>query len=61
MTSGATTPQRKAHRSATSRTSEALQYSKLMRPEAGLIKKLLMEEKDERYRYLLKQGNLHFI
>lgn len=46
----ANTPQRKsstaAHRSATSRTSEALQYSKLLKPEAGLIKKLLGEEKD---------------
>lgn len=34
---------------------------KLMAPEPTLVKKLLAEEKDERYRYLLKHGNVHYI
>lgn len=35
--------------------------TKLMKPDASLIRKLLNEEKDDRYRYLLKNGNLHHI
>lgn len=32
-----------------------------MAPEPTLAKKLLAEEKDERYRYLLRNGNVHYI
>jgi len=35
--------------------------SKLMKPEPSMIRKLLAEEKDERYRYLVKHGQLHFV
>ena len=35
--------------------------SKLMKPEPGLVRKLLSEEKDERYRYLVKHGLLHYV
>ena len=29
--------------------------------DANLVRKLMEEEKDERYRYLLKHGNVHFV
>jgi hypothetical protein len=32
-----------------------------MKPEPNLVRKLLEEEKDERYKYLMKSGVLHFI
>ena len=32
-----------------------------MKPEPGLVRKLLGDEKDDRYRYLLKHSKLHFI
>ena len=35
--------------------------SRLMAPEQNLVRKLLYEEKDDRYRYLLRHGNLHHI
>ena len=35
--------------------------SKLLKPEPSLVRKLLQEEKDERYRYLVKHGLLHFV
>lgn len=35
--------------------------SRLMAPDQNLIRKLLYEEKDDRYRYLLRHGNLHHI
>jgi hypothetical protein len=34
---------------------------KLMKPDPSLVRKLLQEEKDERYRYLVKHGLLHFV
>ena len=34
---------------------------KMLPVEPNLIKKLSDEEKDERYRYLLKHGNVHFV
>ena len=34
---------------------------KLLKPSSNLVRKLLVEEKDERYRYLLRHGNLHHI
>ena len=36
-------------------------YDRLMKPEPGLVRKLLGDEKDDRYRYLLKHSKLHFI
>ena len=33
----------------------------LIRPDAGMITKLLRDETDERYLYLIRHGNLHFI
>lgn len=51
-------------------TSQALIFSgqkqlqmntKMLKPEPNLVLKLIQEEKDERYRYLLRHGNLHFI
>ena len=36
-------------------------YDRLMKPEPGLVRKLLGEEKDDRYRYLLKHSKVHFI
>ena len=35
--------------------------SRLLLPDQNLIRKLLDQEKDERYRYLLRHGNLHYI
>lgn len=32
-----------------------------MKPEPSLISKILHEETDERYRYLIRHGNVHFI
>jgi hypothetical protein len=32
-----------------------------MKPDPSLVRKLLQEEKDERYRYLVKHGLLHFV
>lgn len=32
-----------------------------MKPDPVLIQKLMNEEKDERYRYLLKQGTVHSV
>lgn len=29
--------------------------------EQSLIRRLMEEEKDERYRYLLKHGNVHYV
>lgn len=37
------------------------QCSRLLAPDQSLVRKLLAEEKDERYRYLLRHGNLHHI
>jgi hypothetical protein len=34
---------------------------KLLKPEPNLVLKLIQEEKDERYRYLLRHGNLHHV
>ena len=34
---------------------------KLVKPDANLIRRLLNEEKDERYRYLLRHGNVHHV
>lgn len=33
----------------------------LLKPEPGLVSKLLREETDERYRYLIRHGNVHFV
>jgi leucine-rich repeat-containing protein 49 len=33
----------------------------MIRPDNALIQKLMVEEKDERYRYLLKQGTIHSV
>ena len=33
----------------------------LIRPDPGMITKLLRDESDERYRYLIRHGNLHYI
>jgi leucine-rich repeat-containing protein 49 len=33
----------------------------MLKPEPNLVLKLIQEEKDERYRYLLRHGNLHNI
>ena len=33
----------------------------LLKPEAPLLTRLLLEEKDDRYRYLIKHGTLHYI
>jgi hypothetical protein len=33
----------------------------MVKPDPMLIQKLMTEEKDERYRYLLKQGTVHMI
>jgi leucine-rich repeat-containing protein 49 len=33
----------------------------MIKPDQALIQKLIVEEKDERYRYLLRQGTIHFI
>jgi hypothetical protein len=35
--------------------------SKLMKPDPMIVKKLLVEEGDERFKYLLKHGIIHFI
>ena len=32
--------------------------TKLIKPDPNLIRRLLNEEKDERYRYLLRHGNI---
>ena len=32
-----------------------------MKPDPALVRKLLQDEKDERYRYLVKHGLLHFV
>jgi len=32
-----------------------------MKPEYHLIRKLLMDETDDRYRYLLRHGKMHYI
>jgi hypothetical protein len=37
------------------------QCSRLLAPDQSLVRKLLAEEKDERFRYLLKHSNLHHI
>lgn len=34
---------------------------KMLPVEPSLVRKLMEEEKDERYRYLLKHGNVHFV
>jgi hypothetical protein len=34
---------------------------KLMKPDPIIVKRLLSEESDERYKYLLKHGIIHFI
>ena len=34
---------------------------RLLAPDQVLVQKLLKDEKDERYRYLLKNGNIHYI
>jgi hypothetical protein len=34
---------------------------KMLKPDNLLVKKLLKEEEDDRYRYLLKHGNIHYI
>lgn len=34
---------------------------KMLPVEQSLIRRLTEEEKDERYRYLLKHGNVHFV
>jgi leucine-rich repeat-containing protein 49 len=34
---------------------------KLLKPDPALMRKLLAEEKDERYRYLLRHGNVHHV
>jgi hypothetical protein len=31
---------------------------KLIKPDANMLRRLLNEEKDERYRYLLRHGNI---
>lgn len=31
---------------------------KLIKPDANMLRRLMNEEKDERYRYLLKHGNI---
>lgn len=33
----------------------------LLKPDPGLVVKLLNNEKDERYRYLVRHGNLHYV
>lgn len=33
----------------------------LIKPDSTLITKLLAEEQDERYRYLIRNGTLHFV
>ena len=33
----------------------------LLKPDSSLITKLLAEEQDERYRYLIRNGTLHFV
>jgi leucine-rich repeat-containing protein 49 len=35
--------------------------AKLLKPEPSLVRKLLLEEKDERYRYLVRHGLLHYV
>jgi hypothetical protein len=35
--------------------------SRLLVPDQNLVRKLLEQEKDERYRYLLRLGNIHHI
>jgi leucine-rich repeat-containing protein 49 len=48
----------------TSFNNEAVQStinSRLLIPDQVLVRKLLDQEKDDRYRYLLRHGNLHFI
>ena len=35
--------------------------SRLLIPDQNLVRKLLEQEKDERYRYLLRLGNIHYI
>lgn len=34
---------------------------KLMKPDTYIVKRLLSEETDERYKYLLKHGIIHYI
>ena len=34
---------------------------KLLKPDPQIVKRLLSEEKDERFKYLLKHGIIHFI
>jgi len=34
---------------------------KLLKPDPNLIVKLMLEEKDDRYRYLVRHGILHFV
>ncbi len=33
----------------------------LLKPDSNLITKLLADEQDERYRYLIRNGTLHFV
>lgn len=42
-------------------TGAMIQNPRLLKPDSNLVRKLLQEEKDERYRYLLRHGSLHHI
>jgi len=33
----------------------------LLKPDSNLLTKLLADEQDERYRYLIRNGTLHFV
>ena len=43
------------------RTGGSLNQYSLMKPDPILVSKLLREESDQRYRYLIRNGNLHFV
>ena len=39
----------------------SLRTSGIVKPDANLVSKILREETDERYRYLVRHGNLHLV
>ena len=39
----------------------SLRTSSIVKPDASLISKILRDETDDRYRYLVRHGNLHLV